>query len=1008
MDRKSQLIKEKAIVFLINDWSSNKGGIQTVNRELCIALAQLYTSTESPLNVICLVESASNDNIKEALEHNVELLISTDLRTNNKDSRILEYMSHPKLEELNVCYVAGHSKFTGVAACNLANDINNKPHFIYFVHMDPEQDEMIKMMWLDDGVEEKDLTEEKVATIEKEIRHRIDLEKRMINKAYKVMAVGPKLSTRARTILDNEDKNKVVELLCGLHAPPLHTVRERQPEELRFLALGRTDNIYVKGQDIFAKAAGIVTKKWKDIGMGESPKFVVCGAGEGKTSALKNTLEKKAKKESGNHDVTITVFPYTDNIEKIRDEIKHSTAVIMPSRSEGFGLVGTEAASYMVPIIVSAGSGLGMHLKDNFEQRAKITKERWDQTLSIFETRRDDAHEILADVMLRLAKDDEIGKLSGIRTNDLLQDCSWKNAAIIFSHSLKLLPVDLYSDFPNHFKLPKSLLEFAMDLPNFLSLGYSLSNNHKFKEGEQQELENCLSFLSKTYNELKGRKRLYGLKLSEKIMNSLPRNLEKISRLIKIKPMWALSLMLKVDFEAFFELNVACLLTTNDPKRLNDIFLEILALIECAFANQNNEDAFGAVVPGVESLVWALQKLDKDNRESVIQFLKALAAEDDEWVADRANIKTVMQQLLQSAFYVEVYDFLRTDKNLPHDEQLSSLLRDVNSSVISVLSRKGGTGKTLLSMLTILSYLQTNPSSKVCIIDMDFTGPSWQYLLFPEEDKPNKFLNDLFNEGALTRRTFSFSTELIKDRLSSILQSRMIFNPEGKISLLSLRDLPRTNRLLQDSITQNPSQYSDFLIQIVKCLGGLGYPLVIIDNAPGFSIIPLISHSISSHLKHGGSVVVSTPYMPDIRGVMIDLSDERILNRGKEPIWVINKIMGKAKEFLKKKHTIYELASATKAYGTILPQRPLLIKMQDKLEPPFKQLQLDKSFLSFVTVEDRVIERSPEDEVNLIIKKIMKSKLFRQFKRQVAPSINKKFNINTAVRIRGSINRRGK
>ena len=40
-----------------------------------------------------------------------------------------------------------------------------------------------------------------------------------------------------------------------------------------------------------------------------------------------------------------------------------STCVLMPSRSEGFGLVGLEAIAFGVPVLVSAESGLGRVLR---------------------------------------------------------------------------------------------------------------------------------------------------------------------------------------------------------------------------------------------------------------------------------------------------------------------------------------------------------------------------------------------------------------------------------------------------------------------------------------------------------------------------------------------------------------------------------------------------------------------------------------------------------------------
>ena len=985
---------EQVIVFLIDDWSSSKGGIQTVNRELCEASAQLSESTESSVRIICLAQRMPTDEHEPVLRSHNALVLKSENPTwasprTYADSRILEFMWHPSLEEMRVSHVIGHSKFTGVAAYRLAQKLPSKPRFVYFVHMDAEQDELVKILGLEKS--KRKHIKSDVADSEVKTKSRVELENELTRKADIVISIGPRLYGFAKQVLGDES-SKCRQLLCGWKRKGL---RGKQPIVVRFLLLGRADNTYVKGQDTFAKAAGVVVKRWKEEKLSGTPKFVVFGAEKGKVAELRKKLSKEAVKESGGYDVTVSVCRYSQVYKEIEEEFKRATAVVMPSRSEGFGLVAAEAASYGVPIVVSSESGLGMHLAKKFQMR---NGSRWDSSLSILDTEKTDAHNILAETLLRLARDDDIATLSGARTNGLLQGCSWGNAAQTFLRHLEILPEIACDPLSIDFNLPDRLLEFAKEqAPQGLVLlhEYSIQPTKEAIAACRSRLTQHLRTISSTYEQLKNdlKDRTQFKKLPNKVRKVLKEPLYQISSVILKAPKSALN-VIRGHFESYFELSFAYLIEADDSNRLFDSLLsEMIILLRCAFGSY--EGAFDAVRPGVESLVWLLQRIGPDNRQKALGFLEALAAEEDDWGPSNAGIKTVMCQLLQAGLYTEVYDFLRMRGSLPKKCELYARLKDVETCVISMLSRKGGTGKSLLSMLVLLSYLKEKPGSKVCIIDMDCSGPTWQYLLFPEEDKPNRFLNELIDARELTRKVFSFSEEQLKSTLHELLQSRSVCDPLGTMSLLTLRDLPRTNRNVREAILynqQNTARYADFLLEIIKFLNAQDFGMVVIDNAPGFGVIPLTSHSLSSVAPYGQTLIVSTPYLPDIRGVLVDLSDERLLYKGEPPIWIINKIRGDTEAFLRRKKTIYEVASATKAYGSLLPKRPIVSKMQKKFDPPFAQLQFDDDFLSFVTVEDRKEGMTPDKEINQMVEATMISKLMKQFRKRVVPYLVKHFN----------------
>lgn len=58
----------------------------------------------------------------------------------------------------------------------------------------------------------------------------------------------------------------------------------------------------------------------------------------------------------------VVTRPYVVGSEELREELRSATLVVMPSRAEGYGLVGVEAIILGVPVLVSERSGLADHL----------------------------------------------------------------------------------------------------------------------------------------------------------------------------------------------------------------------------------------------------------------------------------------------------------------------------------------------------------------------------------------------------------------------------------------------------------------------------------------------------------------------------------------------------------------------------------------------------------------------------------------------------------------------
>lgn len=71
-----------------------------------------------------------------------------------------------------------------------------------------------------------------------------------------------------------------------------------------------------------------------------------------------------------NPSVRVTVRPYSDDFDRIGEDLRRASLVLMPSRAwpKGFGLVGLEAVVAGTPLLVSAESGLGGQLRIDLDR----------------------------------------------------------------------------------------------------------------------------------------------------------------------------------------------------------------------------------------------------------------------------------------------------------------------------------------------------------------------------------------------------------------------------------------------------------------------------------------------------------------------------------------------------------------------------------------------------------------------------------------------------------------
>lgn len=206
--------------------------------------------------------------------------------------------------------------------------------FLLFIHTAPQEIE-----WYKDRAKH-----DTSIIVRADQREKIQLE--LAKKASLVVAVGPRLHRSFETVLAGLTTGK---------RPVLHQMnpglkefdeKDAPPEQIEILLIGRTEDIELKGLDIAAQAVGLC----------RTAKLHLIVRGADATTAgddLQRTLSDKCGPKAH-----IKVKPYSVDEDFLKQDLRRASLLIMPSRVEGFGLVGLEAIAAGTPLLISHESGL--------------------------------------------------------------------------------------------------------------------------------------------------------------------------------------------------------------------------------------------------------------------------------------------------------------------------------------------------------------------------------------------------------------------------------------------------------------------------------------------------------------------------------------------------------------------------------------------------------------------------------------------------------------------------
>jgi glycosyltransferase involved in cell wall biosynthesis/8-oxo-dGTP pyrophosphatase MutT (NUDIX family) len=323
---------------IATEWFSRKGGVSTFNRQLCQALAK-----DGHL-VFCYLPTCDAEERADAASRSVNLVPADAIAGALPESALIR---KPRFRDSTYPdVIIGHGRFTGPAAKTQKDDNFKRALRLHVVHTAPGELEF-----------NKGEPTERTAQLSEE---REDVELELASSADLVVAVGPLLYIEIKTgLLGRNSSAHVHQLNPGLQiSSPAADV----PPQQRCLMLGRAEDVSVKGLDVAARTVGLV----HESGTSNDPILVVRGAPAGTGGFLRRELEVLSKAPG----TLIRVKEYSAKASRISEDIRSASVMLMPSRTEGFGLVGLEAISMDVPVLLSHRSGLAQLLTAELKELA--------------------------------------------------------------------------------------------------------------------------------------------------------------------------------------------------------------------------------------------------------------------------------------------------------------------------------------------------------------------------------------------------------------------------------------------------------------------------------------------------------------------------------------------------------------------------------------------------------------------------------------------------------------
>ncbi|XP_078608865.1 uncharacterized protein LOC144880518 isoform X2 [Branchiostoma floridae x Branchiostoma japonicum] len=335
-------------VLLIHDeYGTSKGEISTINCQMG------QTLTKAKAVVYCTALRVPKQDQEAADRDGVTLIGPVQL---DKESvPTLDWLTHyhsvhyPNLPPGITCII-GHAPITDAAARNIWEERYPQADLMTFTHVLPEDTEYYK------GGRKAMKAWEK----EKDMLDKIDNTKA-------AFSVGKRIYGHFDTMYKGGKRPQSHHIFLPKPSDIFLATDVRPGGEQKVvLSICRVKKVVkLKGHDLLGQSIREVVKEVKNL------RLRVRGISEDDWEASKKILEDNLNSP----DLNPTLLPYGTQ-EDIRDDMMTAHLVLMPSRSEPFGLVGLEAIAAGIPVLISDKTGLAEMINDLIAQRKLSAEHR--------------------------------------------------------------------------------------------------------------------------------------------------------------------------------------------------------------------------------------------------------------------------------------------------------------------------------------------------------------------------------------------------------------------------------------------------------------------------------------------------------------------------------------------------------------------------------------------------------------------------------------------------------
>jgi len=319
-----------SVMFICNEWGSCKGGLPTFNREFAVNLAK---AAGDRIKVYCYVCSSSEEDRLDASKQGVNL-ISAKRLPGAIDQ--MEWLKKPPPELPTPDVVVGHGRKFGSPAYFISD--RTKCKWIHFVHVFCE----------DLGKHKLEGTSTPDAIADNEEKNKKELE--LCEAADMVVAVG--VSLQQKYIRRIPEIEAITPGLCEKFAIKNHPIARQLAHAFRVFMFGRGsfEDFALKGYDIVGEAVALLGRKFE---------LTFVGSPQDEQRRIEKWFLEKTK--IARNQLTIRGYCNSEEMKKMFCE---ADVIVMPSRTEGFGLVALEAISAGVPVLVSSEAGITKALEE--------------------------------------------------------------------------------------------------------------------------------------------------------------------------------------------------------------------------------------------------------------------------------------------------------------------------------------------------------------------------------------------------------------------------------------------------------------------------------------------------------------------------------------------------------------------------------------------------------------------------------------------------------------------